>query len=93
MVPILNALGLAATTAHWEFAYGPQVLRERVAELAYPLLACNVYDVATGQLSYPSHTVIEQAGLRIGIVGVASNIVDKTMPPRVQRGTALHPGA
>lgn len=81
VVPILNALELAATTALWEFAYGPRVLRERIDELAYPLLACNVYDATTGQLVYPSHTVVEMAGLRIGIIGVASTIVDKTMPP------------
>ena len=86
VVPILNALGLAATTAHWEFAYGPHVLRERVGELAYPLLACNVYDEQTGQQAYPSHTIVEVSGLRIGIIGIASNIVDKTMPPAFSAG-------
>ena len=90
VVPSLNALGLTATTAHWEFAYGPPELRHRADELTYPLLACNVYDVATEALAYPSHTITEIAGVRIGIIGLASNIVDKTMPPHFSVGIAVH---
>ena len=43
LVPVLNSLGLDAMTAHWEFAYGPKVFNQRVAELNYPMLASNVY--------------------------------------------------
>jgi S-sulfosulfanyl-L-cysteine sulfohydrolase len=42
MVPILNSLGLDAMTGHWEFAYGPEILKQQVARLNYPMLACNV---------------------------------------------------
>ncbi len=28
MVPVLNSLGIDATTAHWEFAYGPKRFRD-----------------------------------------------------------------
>lgn len=86
LVPILNALGPAAMTAHWEFAYGPAILRERAAELAFPLLAANVYDDATGERPYPATLVTEIGGVRIGLIGLACNIVDKTMPPHFSAG-------
>jgi len=86
LIPILNSLGLDAMTAHWEFAYGPKVFHQRVAELNYPMLANNVYDKETKKLIYPPYLVKEIGGLRIGLVGVASNIVDKTMPPSYSEG-------
>jgi S-sulfosulfanyl-L-cysteine sulfohydrolase len=45
-----------------------------------------VYDKGTRQNIFPRHRVMEVAGLRVGIVGIASNIVDKTMPPRFSEG-------
>ena len=36
LIPILNSLGLDATTAHWEFAYGPETLKQHTAKLSYP---------------------------------------------------------
>ncbi|MCL4487679.1 MAG: 5'-nucleotidase C-terminal domain-containing protein [Chloroflexi bacterium] len=86
LVPILNALGLDAMTAHWDFAYSPQTLQERVAELSYPLLAINVYDRQTKKLVFSPYLIKEIEGLRVGIIGIASNIVDKTMPPRFSEG-------
>jgi 2',3'-cyclic-nucleotide 2'-phosphodiesterase (5'-nucleotidase family) len=86
LIPILNSLGLDAMTAHWEFAYGPKVFNQRVAELNYPMLANNVYDKNTKQQVYRSYAVKEIDGFRIGIVGIASNIVDKTMPPAYSEG-------
>lgn len=80
MVPVLNSLGLDAMTAHWEFAYGPVTFKQRAAELSYPMLAINVYDQATKERLFPPYTVKEIGGLRIGLVGIASNIVSKTMP-------------
>lgn len=32
LVPLLNNLGLDAMTVHWEFAYSPEVLKERAVE-------------------------------------------------------------
>lgn len=86
LVPVLNSLGLDAMTAHWEFAYGPKVFNQRVAELNYPMLANNVYDKETKKPVYQSYAVKEIGGLRIGLVGIASNIVDKTMPPSYSEG-------
>jgi 2',3'-cyclic-nucleotide 2'-phosphodiesterase (5'-nucleotidase family) len=86
LIPILNTLGLDAMTAHWEFAYGPAIFKQRAAELNYPMLAINVYDQATKERFFPPYSVKEIGGLRIGLVGIASNIVDKTMPPSFSEG-------
>lgn len=86
LIPVLNSLGFDAMTAHWEFAYGPKVFNQRVAELNYPMLANNVYDKETKKPVHRSYAVKEIGGLRIGLVGIASNIVDKTMPPSYSEG-------
>ncbi len=86
LIPVLNSLGLDAMTAHWEFAYGPAAFKQRAAELSYPMLAINVYDQATKERIFPPYSVKEIGGLRIGLVGIASNIVDKTMPPSFSEG-------
>src|SRR5665647_2692515 len=86
LVPVLNSLGLDAMTAHWEFAYGPKVFNQRVAELNYPMLANNIFDKVTKKPVYQSYAVKEIGGLRIGLIGIASNIVDKTMPPSYSEG-------
>lgn len=86
LVPILNALAIDAMTAHWEFAYGPKVFYQRAAELAYPMLAINVYDKETRKPVFQPYAIKEINGLRIGTVGIASNIVDKVMPPPYSEG-------
>lgn len=86
LVPILNALGPDAMTAHWDFGYGPQVLQQRVAELHYPLLAANVFHSDNGEHAFDPYMVREIGGVRVGVIGLASNMVDKTMPPHFGEG-------
>ena len=86
MIPILNSLGIDAMAAHWEFAFGPAIFNQRVAELNYPMLAINVFDKGTKKPVFQSSVVKEIGGLRIGLIGIASNIVDKTMPPSFSEG-------
>ena len=86
MVPVLNALGIDMMTAHWEFAYGPKIFKQRTEELNYPMLAINVFDKSTKELFFPPYIVKEIGGLKIGLVGVASNIIDKTMPSSFSEG-------
>lgn len=86
LVPILNALRFEAMTAHWEFAYGPQQFRRVAGQLTYPVLACNVYEQASGELAFPACTICEAGGLRVGVIGIAATIVDKTMPPSFSKG-------
>ena len=89
MVPVLQQMGLAAMTAHWDFAYGPQRLQDIASRLPYPLLAINCYDEATGQLVFPPYLIQEVGGVRAGIVGIAAYIVDKMMPPPFSKGIYL----
>jgi S-sulfosulfanyl-L-cysteine sulfohydrolase len=86
LIPILNALGLDAMAAHWEFAYGPETFKQLAAQLNYPMLAINVYDQATKERVFPPYSVKVIGGLRIGLVGIASNIVDKAMPASFSAG-------
>lgn len=92
MTPAMNALGLDAMTAHWEFAYGPAGVKQLAAQLNYPLLALNCYDKATGELLFDPFRVVDRAELRIGVIGVACPIVDKTMPPSYSEGVTFTTG-
>lgn len=86
LVPVLNLMGFDAMTAHWEFAYGPAIFKQRASELGYPMLAINVYDKAAKERYFPAYSVKEIGGVRIGLVGIACNIVDKTMPASYSEG-------
>ncbi|MHB1406093.1 MAG: bifunctional metallophosphatase/5'-nucleotidase [Desulfitobacteriaceae bacterium] len=92
LVPLLNNLGLDAMTVHWEFAYSPEVLKERAAELNYPLLAANIFHQENGQYFLQPYIVKNINGLKIGIIGLASNIVDKTMPASYSKGLMFTDG-
>ncbi|RCN58636.1 bifunctional metallophosphatase/5'-nucleotidase [Acidiferrobacter thiooxydans] len=84
--PLLNRLGIAAMTGHWEFAYGPKGFQDRARALDYPVLACNVYDERSGASLFSPCEVFEVGNCRVGVIGVASNIVDKTMPASFSEG-------
>ncbi len=86
LIPILNALRIDAMSAHWEYAYGPMAFKELASELNYPTLSLNVYEKETEERLFPPYVVKEVNGLRIGLVGIASNIIDKTMPPAFSEG-------
>lgn len=86
LIPILNEMHFDAMTAHWEFAYGPAQLKKVVGQLSYDLLACNVYDKSSDKLFFPPYKVFESSGIRVGVIGIASTIVDKTMPPSFSTG-------
>jgi S-sulfosulfanyl-L-cysteine sulfohydrolase len=86
LVPILNEIHFDAMTAHWEFAYGPGQLKKVVGQLSYPLLACNVYEKSSSRLVFPAYRVFEAGGLLVGVIGIASTIVDKAMPPSFSEG-------
>ncbi len=89
LVPILNAMGFDAMTAHWEFAYGPERFKEIIAQLDYPMLALNCYDDETRELVFEPYIVREAGGLRVGIVGIAATIVDKVMPAWFSEGISF----
>ncbi|MDP3305929.1 MAG: bifunctional metallophosphatase/5'-nucleotidase [Erysipelotrichaceae bacterium] len=86
MIPVVNALGLDAMSSHWEFAYGPSVFKKRAEELNFPVLAINIFDKKTNKLIFSPYLVKTIGKIRVGIIGIASNIVDTTMPPSFSEG-------
>jgi len=86
MLPVMNALAFDAMTAHWEFAYGPEQLRSLSRELKYPVLAINCYEKNSGELTFAPFTILEKGDLLVGVIGIASNIVDKAMPAHFSEG-------
>ncbi|UJF15149.1 bifunctional metallophosphatase/5'-nucleotidase [Jeotgalibaca sp. MA1X17-3] len=86
MVPILNEIGIQAMTFHWDIGYGPKNLKNISQALNYPILAINVYEEDTNKLVFDPYRIFEIGGLSIGVIGIACNIVDKTMPDSFSKG-------
>lgn len=81
IVPVLNAMGVdLLTPGNWEWGFGPEVLRERVAQMKFPVLCCNVESADTGEKEFEPCQVREIGGVRVGFAGVTSPIVTQTMP-------------
>ncbi len=92
LLPILNQLGIDGMTGHWDFAYGPRHLQEIAAALNYPMLAINCYKKETKKLAFQPYHIKRMNGLKIGIIGIAATIVDKTMPAQFSEGISLTTG-
>lgn len=94
IVSALNAMGVGLMTpGNWEFGFGPAILRERVAEMQFPVIACNVEQAATGEREFSPSEVREIGGVRIGFIGVTTPIVTQTMPKKFGEGLRFSEGA
>jgi sulfur-oxidizing protein SoxB len=71
MVGLMNALGVDAMTAHWEFTYGAAQVEALRQKLSFPLLAGNVRDVTWNDPVFAGEAVFERGGLAIGVIGQA----------------------
>ena len=71
MVTAMNALGVEAMTAHWEFTYGADRVRELIDTLDFPFLAGNVRDADWEEPVYDSTKMLERAGVKIAVIGQA----------------------
>lgn len=83
---LLNDFGLDGMSAHWEFAYGPAQFKKLVGQLNYPMLAINCYDEASDALVFPPYIIKEFDELKVGVIGIAANIIDKVMPQHFSEG-------
>ena len=73
MIEAWNLLGLDyATFGNHEFDFGPDVLRQRIAESSFKWLAANVVDKKTGTLfaGTPEFVIREFEGVKVGIFGI-----------------------
>ncbi|RRQ46689.1 bifunctional metallophosphatase/5'-nucleotidase [Chryseobacterium sp. SC28] len=91
LIPILNALELSAMVGHWDFAYTPKHLLELGSRLHYPILGCNVYD-ENGKPFLSPYQILEIEQIKIGIIGICCNIIDKTMPEKFSEGITVTDG-
>jgi 2',3'-cyclic-nucleotide 2'-phosphodiesterase (5'-nucleotidase family) len=78
IVTPMRHLALDGMTAHWEFAYGMRRLTALADSLPYPLLAANV--TSRSGSPFPPFTVIDRAGLRIGVIGLAAVLSPHLLP-------------
>lgn len=91
IIPILNKIGFQAMVGHWDFAYGPAQLKKLEGQLNYPVLGINVFN-EDGSLFLDPYIIIELSGIKIAVIGVCSNIIDKTMPKQFSEGLRITDG-
>jgi 2',3'-cyclic-nucleotide 2'-phosphodiesterase (5'-nucleotidase family) len=58
-------------------------MRALAEQLDYPLLAANAHHAVTDALPFAPARVLERAGIRVGVIGLAATLIDKSFPPAV----------
>lgn len=71
MVDMMNALGVDAMTAHWEFTYGADRVKELKSLLKFPFLAGNVVDTEWEEKVFESTAWFDRGGVKIAVIGQA----------------------
>ena len=71
MVEVMNALGVEAMTAHWDFTYGTERVEELIGELGFPFLAGNVRDNEWEEEVFDATATFERGGVKIAVIGQA----------------------
>ena len=71
MVAAQNLLGVEAMTAHWEFTYGQDRVKELKAQLKAPFLCGNVKDATWGERIFDGTKVFERGGVVVAVIGQA----------------------
>ncbi|ATG50929.1 bifunctional metallophosphatase/5'-nucleotidase [Brachybacterium vulturis] len=86
-IDVLNAMGVDATAiGNHEYDQGVEDLLERIEpRTAFPDLAANVYDEATGDRIHDAYTVIDRDGVKIAVIGaVTTKTVGKVSPAAIE---------
>ena len=75
MTDYMNYIGYDCTTfGNHEFDWGQKALLRQVQRRKFPTVCANVIETATGQVptGVKPYIVVERAGMKIGIIGVAT---------------------
>jgi S-sulfosulfanyl-L-cysteine sulfohydrolase len=91
IVPILNKIGFSAMVGHWDFGYGPDQLLKLNSLLNYPVLGINVYN-SDGSLFLTPYIIKDIDNIKIAVIGICSDIIDKTMPDHFSEGLTITNG-
>lgn len=91
LLPILKNLNFSAMVGHWDFGYGPQQLKHLEKQLSYPVLAINVYK-EDGSLLFKPYIIKKIQDIKVAVIGVCCNIIDKTMPAHFSEGIKVTDG-
>jgi len=70
-VQVMNALGVDAMTAHWEFTYGTDRVNELIEALDFPFLVGNVRDTEWDEPVFEAINYFERGGVKIAVIGQA----------------------
>jgi len=84
MIDAWNNVGLDyATFGNHEFDFGPDVLRQRVAESKFRWLGANVIDAKTGKIfaGTPAFEIREIGGVKVGLFGITLPETKTTSSP------------
>ena len=68
---VMNALGVDAMTAHWEFTYGAKRVEELVRQLKFPFLAGNVKEKNWGDQVFEPSNIFAPGDLSVAVIGQA----------------------
>ncbi|WP_225889885.1 metallophosphoesterase [Indioceanicola profundi] len=71
MARALKALGVEASTGHWEFTYGADRVPELAEELGCPFLCGNVRDTEWEEDVFEGTASFERGGVKIAVIGQA----------------------
>src|SRR3546814_3427700 len=71
MVQVMEALGVEAMTAHWEFTYGAEHVKTLAEGMKIPFLCGNVKDTGFGDAVFESTKMFERGGVKIAVIGQA----------------------
>jgi len=71
MVEVMNHLKPDAMTAHWEFTYGSERVREIVESLPFAFLGQNIFSNEWDEPAFEASKTFERGGVKIAVIGQA----------------------
>lgn len=71
MVEVMNHLQPDAMTAHWEFTFGAERVREIVDDLPFAFLGQNIFDNEWDEPAFDAWKMFERGGTKIAVIGQA----------------------